>query len=994
MDEPFALERSFVGRHQEITLLCGLFETAAAGRAGVALVTGEPGIGKTRLLEEVATRLERAGAITLWGGASATEGMPPYLPFIEALGRHIQSAPPQQLREQAGLAATSLATILPELAIRMGDLPFSYPLPPEQARLRLFDAVGVFLAAVAASSAFLGQGGALLVLDDLQWADPTSLDLLCHIAGHQRRARLLILGAYRTGEVTTNPALVRMLNELNRLRVLTPLSLAPFGAAEITELAANYLDGPLDEATGKLLCTQSEGNPFFAEELLRGWLEADLLNWNAPAGVSRPRWVLVTPEPDMLPPSIVGAIQQRLARFPTPVVDQLRVAAIIGRVFSSSLLADVTGQDVEEVEELLLEAERACLIQGDGSGAFAFCHDMTRECLYTEVSSARRLRLHGRIGLALEAGTKSPAGRSLDDLAFHFSRSRDRLRGVTYSRQAAEQALHAYAAQEAVAHYQAALDLLEEGDGQRGDLLVGLGEAALLAADEERAAAVFDAALSFFERGDDSVATARAAHGRGLAHWRLDKPLAARMDLERAQSLLDRAKDGGPEAVRVSVDLASLLGVVLGQHDEAIIYGRGALELAQRLGDARLESAASRAVGFLLVQGNDLTAGLPLLERALELAAANDDPAEAAEACAALAQAYVWSVAFERSRQVTLRREEFAQSGGQPHQLGYVYTWFAFLDAAQGDWSAAERHLAQARPAVEHRDSVEPLAFWRQVRGYLAFQRGDYPLAEQECRAAVELFRTHHPGELVLCLGPLGLALLATGNAREARACIDEQQALLSTVSAGRLPLLSATGCLALTAVGLGDADLAEHYYRDLLACQGQHHWFLVDRILGQAALLGGDYPAAAVHLTGAEAAARREGLRPELGRVLLAQADLALAHGGPGSAAHARRLLGEALALFRGLGVAGEARAIRRRLRSLPRQPSAPARPPLPAGLSPREAEVLRLVAAGMTNRQIAQQLSISASTVAKHLTSIFAKTATENRAAAAAFAIRSGLV
>ncbi|MBN1139375.1 MAG: response regulator transcription factor [Anaerolineae bacterium] len=193
--------------------------------------------------------------------------------------------------------------------------------------------------------------------------------------------------------------------------------------------------------------------------------------------------------------------------------------------------------------------------------------------------------------------------------------------------------------------------------------------------------------------------------------------------------------------------------------------------------------------------------------------------------------------------------------------------------------------------------------------------------------------------------------------------------------------------------MAVADVERTRRYYRDVLACQGQHHWFLVDRILGQAALLLGDYAAAGEHLAAAELLARREGLPPELGRVLAAQSDIALAQGGPGSAQNARGLLGQALAIWRELGVPDKVNQIRQRLRDLPRQPGERPRDPLPAGLSRREAEVLKLVAAGLSNRDIAERLALSESTVARHVSSIFAKTATDNRVEAAGFAHRHGL-
>src|SRR5689334_6423425 len=148
-----------IGRQREITLLWHQLELARAGATRVALLAGEPGIGKTHLLREMARRAAVEGMTVLRGGASDAEGMPPYLPFLEALGRYIRAADQATLRTQAGALSATLATLLPELGERLGDPPAGYPLPPDQARLRLYDALGDFLAAIGA------QRGLLLLLD-------------------------------------------------------------------------------------------------------------------------------------------------------------------------------------------------------------------------------------------------------------------------------------------------------------------------------------------------------------------------------------------------------------------------------------------------------------------------------------------------------------------------------------------------------------------------------------------------------------------------------------------------------------------------------------------------------------------------------------------------------------------------------------------------------------------------------------------------------------
>lgn len=980
-------ERSFVGRQRELALLEDRYQVAVGGQARVVLVSGEAGIGKTRLLREIAARAARAGAVVLWGEASEAEGMPPYLPFLEALGSHIHNAPCEKLRQQAGPSAGILAAILPELTVRLGTLPPGYPLPAEQARLRLYEAVSAFLAGIAADAA----AGALLLLDDLQWADPASLDLLCYLVRHQSTTRLLFLGASRDGEPDPHLAFARALDQLTRLRALTTLTLAPLQAGEVAVLAAYCLGGPVDSSLAFYLYAQSEGNPFFAEELVRGWQEGGLLSWQERGG--QPCWTLQASPPNTLTPSISAAIRLRLARLPSAVVDLLRVAAIVGRTFDAALLAQVARREIEETEGLLLAAGRAGLVHREDDGTFSFNHDKVRECMYVEVSSIRRQRLHERIGSALEACPGLNPAQRLSELAFHFARSSDRARGAIYARRAAEQALQSYAADEALEHYQRALELSGPNDPQRGQLLLGLGEAGLLSAQEDRAAEAFAEAQSWFERTGEWCCVAQALRGRALAYRRLDQPAAAQGALEQALAKLEGGRGTDQKIVRTLVDLADLLGVVLGRHDEAIAHSQRALELARGQTDRCAEAAAYRTAGFLLVRANDLAAGIPFLERALALADTHDHAAEAAGACAALAQAYVWAAQFERSRQVSRERAGVAQRSQQAHHLSYVYTWLAFLEAAQGNWAAAEQLLDHAQPLAERLAGVAPMAFWRQVRGYLAYQRGDHAQAETEWASAVATFRERDPGELVLCLGPLGLVLQILGKQSEARACLEEQEVCLAAVAAGPLPMLSAKGCLLLTAVAVGDAERTRRYYKDLLACQGQHHWFLVDRILGQAALLLGDLAAADAHLAAAESLARREGLRPELGRVLAAQADLALAEGGPGSAMRARSLLGQALALWRERDVPGEVKRIRQHLRDLPRQPGERPSVPLPAGLTRREAEVLTLVAAGLSNRDIAERLALSESTVARHISSIFAKTATDNRVAAAGFAHRHGL-
>lgn len=954
------------------------YDSARRGRLRIILCTGDAGIGKSHLLSAAADRLAAIGARILRGGASEAEAMPPYLPFLEALAPRIRQAPADELAADVGRGALALAAIFPELADRLQGQPSASPLPPEQARLRLFEAVGVFLAALSS------RRPVVLLLDDLQWADNASLDLLAYLAGHQVAARLLIIGAYREHAVQTHPALERALVMLHRTNRPESIRLGPLDQAHTSQLASHLLGSDLAPDSAQALHTHSEGNPFFAEELLRGWHHAGALHLT-PQG-----WALNAESAGAIPASILSAVRLRIGRLPADAVDHLRVASVIGRSFPVGLLARVLSSPPESVEARLLKAVTHHLVEVDDTGGFRFTHDIIRACLYREVSSARRQRLHAQIGSALESSSPPLGAQQLAELAFHFSHSDDAARGADYSQRAAERALAACAFEQAAVHWQAALHQLPEECDARGAAMLGLGEAMLLAAREEPAGEAFRAAAAWHASRNLNAARAQALRGLGLALWRQDALEEAHTVLEQAVALLDRLPGPTPEGVRTRVELATLLGNVLAEPASALRHADEALRLARALGDPRLEASASRTVGFLLILENRLAAGLALVERALGLATESDDMAEAAECGSALAQAYVWSSRFQHAVLISRQREEHARRAQQPYRLHYVYSWLAFLAAARGAWAAAETRLEQAQASLASAASVRPSAFLHQVRGYLAYQRAEFTQAEDHFRAALEVFQHKDPLEHQLCFGMLGLTHLARGDRAMAERSLSEQAALLGRLRAGSLPSASVASTLALLAAGLGDQDRISALLPGLQACSGQHHWFLVDRILAAGEMLLGEWDAAVRHLDAAESVARAEGLLPELERVLRARAALVSAHGGQGAAHAATMLRAEASDVSRQLCLAAQPPAdVRARL--IPSPPSHA--PPASAGLSPREAEVLRLVAAGLSSRRIAEQLALSQHTVAKHLTSIFAKLGVDNRAAAAAFAIRHGL-
>jgi predicted ATPase len=661
-----------VGRARQLAVLAEHLAEARAGRPAVVLLAGPPGIGKTRLLEEFPPADLAAGVTVLRGGASQAEGMPPYLPFLEALGDYIAAAPADQVRHEVGPRAASLATLLPEIPVRLGPPPPSHPLGPEQERFRLYEAVAAFLAAIAE------RGPLVLLLDDLQWADAATCDLLVHVAGRARSAALLVVGAYRDGEAGENPAFVRALAELNRRRLLITLPLHPLEAEESRALTANVLRGAVAADIADVLHRHGEGNPFFLEELLRALVEAGTLVWQAG------RWTLRSHVGRLLPPRVAAAIQLRLARFDPAVVELLRVAAVMGRACEPTLLGQVAGMDGERAEELLLAAARAQLVRPEADGIYAFTHDMVRETLYADVGRARRRRLHQSIGAALEARADTGSARRLADLAYHFAAAGDQVRGVTYALAAGEQALRASAAVEAMAYYRTAVDLLGPSGAmhQRAVALMEIGDAAIQAGDYPQAADAYHAAQADWLRSGDALHASRAWHRLGRVRWRQEAVTAARSAFEQALALLGEA--ASPDAAETLLQLADLHVTSLGRNAEGIAYVERALAMVERLGDRHLEATACCVAGNVRARGNDLAAGQASLERALALARELDDPALAAEACAYLANVYAWTADLDRARAVSLLRAELAQRTQDLFHLRHVYAWIGLQDVNQG----------------------------------------------------------------------------------------------------------------------------------------------------------------------------------------------------------------------------------------------------------------------------------------------------------------------
>jgi ATP/maltotriose-dependent transcriptional regulator MalT len=941
----------------------------------VVLVTGEPGIGKSRLLDEFPAIAGSDDVMVLRGGAIDAEGMPPYLPFLDVLRELVAGTPLDALHGDLGGNAPVLARLVPDMAAYLGDLPPLESLGADHDRLRLFDAIAAVFQTIAA------RGALLLILDDLQWADSATCDLLVHVARRCASSPLLIAGACREGEADDNPAVVRALAELNRRRLLVTLPLRRLAEGDTGRLAASVLRGAVDPPLVAYVQQHSDGNPFFVEELLRALVAEGQV-------VQRCGTWSLTAEPALLlPEGVAAAIRMRLQRIDPAAVELLEIAAVIGRVWDVDVLAAVAGCDVEQVEAGLIPAARAKMIRPEPDEVYAFTHDKIRETLYAGITGTRRRRLHLAIGNALEGQDDDWTDRRVADLAFHFVRAGDRRRGASYAIAAGDDALGNHAWVEAVARFQSAVELLRD-DGDRAEIaaaLTGLGEAATLSGDYQRAAASYLRLVHDAMRRGDALEAARAWARLGELHWRQEAVDDTREAFARALNLL--GTDDSVDRARTLLRFAELLSVSFSEYDASIAMADEALAIVQRLGARELEAATLSVLGNVRARHGDTVAGREMLEEALSLALGRNELAQACQTCAYLTPVCGWLGELARAWEVTHVHERLAMQLSDRFQLRYVFLWRGIIHAAKGDWDASDAWFDQASAVIEQFGDPMARMMAQAMRSTNDYFRGRFDVALDRLQHAVgpRGERAPRPNQPWV-LSMLGRTLIEVGRRDEALVCLAALEELANRPDAGSAERSVAYSNIVAIGVQLNERQRAAAMYDRLLPFRGQMHGMTtpVDRALGLAAACAGDVPAALRHLADAEAFERRQGLRPKLAMTLLYRGLIEQQLGG------AHLIRGRAC-VEEGLHLADELsmQELAQRIVAV----AGPAASPRPNGLSERQLEVLRLVAQGMTNREIAAALSISMGTVANHLTAIFTKAGVDNRAGAVAFAHRHGL-
>jgi len=631
-------ELPFAGRDGERDTLQLQWKSAQTEGRTVALVSGEPGVGKTRLSAELARAAHEEGAWVLVGRCDENVAAP-FAPWIELLRFAVTHAPTELLTGHVDRHGGELTRIVPDLARRLDDVPAPRSVDPETERLALFDATTDLLEALSADAP------AVVLLDDAHWADGTSLDLLRHVVRHlPQTSQVLIVVTYRDTDIDRSHPLADMIGQFRREPRVERIALHGIDEEGVRDLLTMTAGHELPEdgfELARALSRETEGNPFFIGEILRHLIETGVLVQRD--GV----WEGTTSVEDAgIPEGIKDVVGRRLSRLSDPANETLRTAAVIGRDFNLDLLAEVTELPEDTVLDHIEEAIGALRLVEEVSGApgsMTFAHALVRSTLLDELSTTRRVRVHRKIGEALEGRPNASAGK----LAHHFAEAAATGvadKAVMYARRAADEALDGLAHDEAVHYLDLALEAVEAVDDEprtRYELLAARGFARLLRGDQEGGRA-------------DALAAADGARAIG------DAALLAEAGMAYQGWVGQWATPADPVAVELMQEGLGGLG------DEAPV--------------TRARATAMLALALLLQPGDE---ALRLAQEAEQLARAADDDEALAYALAAWAWALRGRGDVDELFRVTTMGVEHAEAVDRP------------------DWELTPRyHLAAARVAT------------------------------------------------------------------------------------------------------------------------------------------------------------------------------------------------------------------------------------------------------------------------------------------------------
>jgi DNA-binding NarL/FixJ family response regulator/tetratricopeptide (TPR) repeat protein/nucleoside-triphosphatase THEP1 len=973
-----------IGRTVELAELEVAFAAAADGRPSIAFVAGESGVGKTRLVSELSARAKEEGARTLCGECvELGEGELPYAPLVAALRPLSRDGDPV-LDEVGDAARAELATLLPELGARAAA-----PRPDEgagTAQRRLFEALLALLERLGR------EDPVLLLLEDIHWADSSTRAFLAFIARAMSTERVLVVCTYRSDELHRRHPLRPLLAELERDPSARRIELARLNRDELSEHIADILDAPPDGDLMERLYGRSEGNPLFAEELLAAGDDGR----------------------GALPPTLRDALMVRAERLPEAAQEVLRVLAVAQRA-DHTLLADASGLGTAELRTALREATASHMIVVGNDGRYRFRHALLREVIHDDLLPGEHAELHLALARALER--RAAAGAEdvwvTAGMAHHFRSAGDQPAALKASVQAAAASARVHAHGEAAGLLERALEIWDRvpdaealAGASHADILVRAAAAHRSNVDDHRRAELLRLAVAELEREGDPHRLADVLGELASAQWSLGRGEESRATLRRALDLLPDG-DRSPERAQLLSRRVAFL-MLQGRYGEVRDGAQAALDAARAVGAEDICPPILNRLGVALYALGEPEEGEVAFEEAVRFARATGQSIDEAFIAANRGDALHRAGRSREGLAAVIAAEAGVPDGSRARR--WLAMQRAEIEFSLGEWDAAEAHLP-------HRGRLTgtTLAYFNLTRAGLLLGRGDLraarPLLEETARILV---LSLEPQYLAGCGALRGELERREGDLEAARAIVED--------AIDRIEFCSEDGerLAEVACVGVRvEADAAERA-RDLGDAEAEHGARLRAEMMQarvQAAADDLDLPVPTAHAASAAAdVARAAGAtdpalyaaaadawaaieRPyPVAMSRFAEAEAHLRAGDRDATIAAARA---AQAAARALGarwLAGEVDglAARARLRLAEAAPAAADGAPdeeAAFGLTPRELQVLALLAGGATNREIGAQLFMAEKTASVHVSRILSKLDVRSRTEAAAVAHRHGL-
>jgi DNA-binding CsgD family transcriptional regulator len=986
-----------VGRVEEIALLRAAVDEVRQGRGTTVLVSGEPGIGKTRLTQAVVEYAVSSGFTAAVGHAFPVEGGVPYAPWADALLPLVRSLEPAQLATLTRGGGAELAQIIPVLdTANVARRPEGDPL---ELKARVLWTAAQFLARMA------GRSPMMIVLENLQWADDASIELLHFVARQSVGCKLLLLGTFSDADRARSDALRSTEHSLVALGCARAYRLTPLDAEDVAELLVTRFgssSAELSAFAGKLHAW-TRGNPFFLDQMLKSLMETGRLKQHE--GL----WTGWDAEALGVPRSVKETMLERILRLPQQALELAGLVAVIGTRAGHWVLEQTSGLSARDLLAALDELRRADILIESQDGddvVYDFVHPMLRQTVAEELGLARARLLHGTVAEALERSYGEEALAHADELAFHYLRAgttEHAPKTIGYLVTAGRGALNKSANREAATYLDAALRLMDEAqhtdEPARIAVLEELAEALDRGGEGDRARKLWEHARDMAAARSDHAAVARIARRLGLSsYWRGRHDEA----LTHYQAGLDAAREAQEDALYARLLLTrGMCFQDIGDTEQGERDACHALEIAEATGDRALLARAHRSLTLLYLLSGQGEKARRHGALTLELARETGQPTSAWAAHSSLAVLSGLTGDMETTAMHQSEAERLAEALQSPILRLRTAEMTVCFGYATGEWdralTAGENAVALAR-AFGRRGLLARLLVWL---GLIYMGRDDLPRAKQFVDEAWEMSGAGRSSERTrdvhaLILAHIGIAQyhLTTGDFDRARSVAMEGLTIADRHGYVVWAVYRLVPILLESLLWTKRFDEAEHWWRRLRRDSekistrlGVTHadtgHALVDTLRGTTrdALLRVEETADLLEAVPYIFDAAR--LRREIARrwVELGDRDRAL------------QSLRRAHDAFARLGAAGELRGTREQMRELGARPPSVSSGSGAAGLSSREVEIVQLVALRRSNKEIGQALGISSRTVSTHLSNIFTKTGVSSRGELADLARAKGL-